>query len=57
MAGGEVFPLARKMITETSLSSAARVQAASSSSSSSGFWALAASGRLSVMVAMRSATS
>ena len=51
------FPLARNTITETSLSSAARVHAASSSSSSSGFWALAASGRLSVMVAMRSATS
>src|SRR6266481_6307046 len=46
------FPLARSTITATSGSSAARVHAASSSSSSSGFWALAASGRLSEMVAI-----
>jgi len=49
--------LACHTITPTSGSSAARRHASSSSSSNSIVWALAASGRLSVIVAIRSLAS
>jgi hypothetical protein len=51
------LPLAFSTMTRTSSSAAARVQAASRSSSSAPVWALAASGRFSVMTATLSLTS